>query len=133
MLPISPGYYGHSKRYKKTMVTKRAKFWGVSKVNYGQMRLILIFFMNFRLQTIRSEGKGAGWKESYLSYLSTVFWTSASSSYKWTLRAREEAASATRTVWKKIVKRNQDWQELYNSIINRSCVKLMFQFLHHDH
>ena len=55
------------------MVTKRAKFWGVSKVNYGQMRLILIFFMNFRLQTIRSEGKGAGWKESYLSYLSTVF------------------------------------------------------------
>lgn len=37
-----------------------------------------------------------------ITYLSTVFWKSANNSYKWTLRAKAEAASTTRTVYNNI-------------------------------
>lgn len=70
LFPVSPGYYGHSKRYKQTMVTKRAKFWGVSKVNYGQMRLILIFLwiLDYRQSGLKVRGLG-GKKVIFLTCL----------------------------------------------------------------
>ena len=37
--------------------------------------------------------------EAMIAYLSTAFWKSANNSYKWTLRAKAEAASTTRTVY----------------------------------
>ena len=57
-ITISPGYYGHSKRYKKTMVmvTKKAKFWGVNKVHRGQMRLIRV--LDYRWSSLKVRGLG---------------------------------------------------------------------------
>lgn len=129
IITISPGYYGHSKRYEKTMVTKKAKFWGVNKVHYGQMRLIRI--SDYRQSSLKVRGLGSK---------KVIFLTCLQFSEQPQAVHINELYELGR---KQLLLHVQSERRLAKEVkINRSslivslievCVKLMFQFLCHNH